>query len=420
MTFPNLIKGTANNDSLTGTDWTDVILARAGNDTIYALGGNDLVIAGAGNDWVSGGAGADALYGDAGNDTLNGDEGNDLMYGGNGDDILDGGLDADTLYGGNGNDSLEGGKGDDLMYGGNGNDILDWDDGDGSDIMSGGNGRDTIEVDGSLTKGDNFVLGRNAEGKAFFERVGLDNAAVGKFSLTVDTSEVFDVSGEGGNDTFIVNDLSYTGVHVVEFSGGEGDDQFNASNSSIKVKGFGDAGNDILIGSRFADIISGGDGVDTLTGEAGHDKFVYDGNPFANGTSVLNAATGINALNRPDIVTDFEISADQFALNGKDLGLTDLRYLEGNSNQLFGNSNVLVLTDAFANAAAAAKAIADNNAITSKEGVFVYFNTNLGISRLVYSNDLANGGDISVLANMTSLTNVANQANFSENNFVLA
>jgi Ca2+-binding RTX toxin-like protein len=420
MTFPNLIKGTANNDYLTGTDWTDVILAGAGDDTVYALGGNDLVIAGAGNDWVNGGLGSDTLYGGSGNDTLNGDEGHDLMYGGNGNDILDGGLDADTLYGGNGHDSLEGGKGDDVMYGGNGNDILDWDDGDGSDIMSGGNGRDTVEVDGSLSKGDNFVLGRNAEGKAFFERVGLDNVAVGKFSLTVDTSEVFDVSGEGGNDTFIVNDLAYTGVQVVEFSGGEGDDQFDASHSSVKIKGLGDAGNDILIGSRFADILSGGDGVDTLTGGAGRDTFVYGGNPFANGTPALNAATGINALNRPDIITDFEIAADKFSLNGKDLGLTDLQYLEGNSNQLFGNNNVLVLTDGFTNAAAAAKAIADNHAITSKEGVFVYFNTTLGISRLVYSNDLANGGDISVLSNMTSLTNVGNQVNFSENNFTLA
>jgi Ca2+-binding RTX toxin-like protein len=402
MTFPNLVTGTAKDDNLLGTDWTDVILARAGNDTVYALGGDDLVIAGAGHDWVSGGAGSDALYGDSGNDTLNGDEG------------------ADTLYGGNGNDSLEGGKGDDFMYGGNGNDILDWDDGDGSDIMSGGNGRDTIEVDGSLEKGDNFVLGKNADGKAFFERVGLDNVEIGKFSLTVDTSEVFDVSGEGGNDTFIVNDLAYTGVHVVEFSGGEGDDRFDASNSSVKVKGFGDAGNDTIIGSSLNDIISGGAGVDTLTGGAGRDTFVYDGNPFANGTPVLNAATGINALNLPDAITDFEIPSDKFSLNGKDLGLTDLRYLEGNSNQLSGNNNVLVLTDGFANAAAAAKAIADNNAITSKEGVFVYFNTSLGISRLVYSSDLANGGDISVLANMTSLKDVANQVNFSENNFVLA
>jgi Ca2+-binding RTX toxin-like protein len=419
MTFPNLIKGTHGDDNLYGTDYVDIIIARSGNDTINAYGGDDLVLAGAGNDLVNGGAGSDILYGEAGNDTLNGDEGRDWLAGGNGDDALDGGLDVDTLYGGNGNDELAGGKGDDFMYGGAGNDVLDWDDGDGNDIMSGGNGYDTIEVDGSVEKGDNFVLGKNADGKAFFERVGLDNQPVGQFNLTVDTSELFDVRGDGGNDSFIVNDLTGTGVELVQFSGGEGDDLFNASLSSVMVKGFGDAGNDVLIGSQYDDILAGGDGVDTLTGGAGADTFVYDGNPFANGLPVLNAATGINALNRPDIITDFDIQQDKFALNGQDLGLTDLRYLEGNSNQLFGNNNVLVLTDAFANAAAAAKAIADNNAITSKEGVFVYFNTTLGISRMVYSTDLANGGDISVLANMTSLTDVANQVNFGETNFAL-
>jgi serralysin len=85
------------------------------------------------------------------------------------------------------------------------------------------------------------------------------------------------------------------------------------------------------------------------------------------------------------------------------------------------NGNVLVLTDGFAAAAGAAKAIAANGNITAKEGAFTYFNTTLGISRLVYSKDLANGGDISVLANLGDAGTgaLANQANFTANNFSL-
>jgi Ca2+-binding RTX toxin-like protein len=416
----NVLRGTLGDDTLNGSEKADFILGLEGNDTIRAFAGADIVRAGAGRDTVFGGLGNDTLFGDDGDDSMFGEDGLDVLYGGNGNDTLDGGLGNDTLYGGNGNDELEGNKGDDVMYGGRGNDILAWDDGDGNDIMSGGAGQDTIEVEGSLEKGDNFVLGRNSEGKAFFERVGLNNQAVGRFDLTVDTSEVFDVSGEGGDDSFIVNDLKKTGVNLVKFSGGEGNDLFDATNSSVRVEAQGDAGNDRLIGGKFNDILSGGEGIDTLTGGIGRDTFVFNSDPFGNGAPVLNAATGIKALNTPDIITDFATSQDKFSLSASRFGLNELKFAEGNSNAISGDKNVIVLLDGFANAAAAAKAIADNNAITSDKGFFVYFNTTLGISRLVYSTDLSDGGDISVIANIQNQTRLANQSNFGGNNFVLS
>jgi Ca2+-binding RTX toxin-like protein len=421
MTLPNLFRGTLGNDTIDGSENTDFVFGLAGDDTIRTFAGADIVFSGAGKDTVFGGFDNDTLFGDDGNDSIFGEDGLDVLYGGNGNDSLDGGLGNDTLYGGNGNDELEGGKGDDVMYGGRGSDILDWDDGDGSDIMSGGAGQDTIDVEGSLTKGDNFVLGRNADGKAFFERVGLNNdQTVGRFSLTVDTSEVFDVSGEGGDDSFIVNDLRRTGVNLVKFAGGEGNDLFDANNSSVRVEAQGDAGNDWLIGSKFNDVLSGGEGIDTLTGGIGRDTFVFNSDPFGNGTPVRNAATGINALNTPDIITDFATSQDKFSLSASRFGVNEIKFAEGNSNAISGDKNVIVLLDGFANAAAAAKAIADNNAITSDEGFFVYFNTTLGISRLVYSTNLSDGGDISVIANIQNQTQLANQSNFGSNNFVLS
>jgi Ca2+-binding RTX toxin-like protein len=411
--------GTKGDDSINGTSLSDIIFGRAGDDVINTLAATDLVFAGSGKDLVYGGSEADFLFGETGRDRLYGEDGDDYLDGGAGDDYLDGGLGNDTLFGGKGDDILEGGKGADYMYGGRGNDLLKWDDGDGSDIISGGAGRDTVAVEGSLTRGDNFVLNKNAEGKAIFQRTGLDNqAGIGQFTLTVDSSEIFDVSGAAGDDSLIVGDLSYTGVLRVKFDGGEGNDLFDASGSSVRVKGEGGTGDDTLIGSQFADTLVGGDGVDLLTGGDGRDRFVYGGNPFANGTVTI-AANGIRVLNRPDTITDFNPGQDLFVLNGQDLGIDQLQFVEGTSGSI-GTGNVINLTDGFANAAAAARAIADNDAITAEEGVFLYFNTTLGFNRLVYSTNLAGGGDISVLANMPNQTVLADQSNFSGSNFVLA
>ncbi len=350
-------------------------------------------------------------------DDLVGTNGDDLIFGGSGDDTIKGGLGKDWLFGNAGKDFLRGGKGDDLMFGGSGDDVLDWDDGDGSDTMSGGFGYDTIEVDGSVTRGDDFTLEAKGD-RAIFTRVGLDGkTGVGVFKLTVDSAEAFDVSGDGGNDTFVVGNLKGTSIRKVAFDGGAGDDVFDAQNSSVGVEALGGTGNDRLLGGQYNDRLTGGDGIDTLTGGGGRDRFLYDGDPFANGTPAA-AANGIVALNRPDIITDFSLNHDQFVFDRQDFGINSIQFRAGSSNQL-NNGNILVLTDGFANAAAAAKAIDNNTRITEKEGIFSYFNTTLGISRLVYSENLGNGGPISVLANLTSLTNVANQSNFGAQNFAL-
>jgi Ca2+-binding RTX toxin-like protein len=388
------------------------VSGEGGNDTFQV---NDLT--GTGVDLVK-------FDGGAGNDTLDGTNTKTRLEadGGLGDDKLIGSSVADTLNGGDGNDIVAGEKGNDVMTGGNGNDTLEWDDGDGSDIISGGAGNDTVVVEGAEVGADSFVLGKDAQNRAFFDRVALDGTAgKGRFTLTVDTSETFNVSGLGGDDSFTVNDLTNTGVNLVIFSGGDGNDKFDGSGTSTLLQLNGDAGDDTLIGGSGSDVITGGDGVDTLTGGGGSDQFVYSGNVFANGALTNNAGgTGINVLNKPDVIKDFDIASDRFGLNAQDLGINAINFQKGTSSSLT-NGNVLVLTDGFANAAAAAKAIRDNNAITADQGVFSYFNTTLGISRLVYSKDLGDGGDISVLANLGDAQTgvVGNQNNFSSNSFNL-
>jgi serralysin len=60
--------------------------------------------------------------------------------------------------------------------------------------------------------------------------------------------------------------------------------------------------------------------------------------------------------------------------------------------------------------------------VDANEGVSVYFSTTLGISRLVYSKDLGDSGDISVLTTLTSQageSGIANLGSFSASDFTI-
>lgn len=230
----------------------------------------------------------------------------------------------------------------------------------------------------------------------------------------------------GGNG----NDVLFGGAGADRLSGGTnqdvlfgglGDDQLDGGSGNDTLDG--EQGNDALLGGGGNDLLVGGEGVDTLTGGIGADQFAYGGNVFANGATAPAGKTGIQILNQPDIITDYTIGKDQFSFDALDLGLETIQFQKGASTALSGDSNVMVLTDGFAAAGAAAKAIANNNDVTAEEGVFVYFNTTLGISRVVYSQDLANGGDISVLANLDNQrgdAGLANLANFTAADFSLS
>ena len=83
------ISGSAGDDTLTGTNQSEVISAESGNDFLRGLGGDDMLF---------GMSGDDRLYGQAGDDTL---------VGGDGDDRLEGGAGADHIDGGSGRDIVQ-------------------------------------------------------------------------------------------------------------------------------------------------------------------------------------------------------------------------------------------------------------------------------------------------------------------------
>jgi len=310
-----------------------------------------------------GNANDDRLFGGKGNDVLFGGQGGIQLFGGRGNDVLFGDLKTVQMFGDRGNDILHGGENTVQLFGGQGNDVLF-------------GGKNSVELFGDE---GNDILHGGSNNNRLFGGQGNDI-----------------LFGDAGNDLL---------------EGDRGDDIL-----------FGGVGDDTILGGAGDDLITGGDGVDTLTGGGGVNVFAYSGNAFANGTPVPVGTTGIQALNRPDIITDFTIDRDRFSFDASDLNISGLTFQKGVTANIIGNANFIVQLDPFANAASAAQAIAANDHITAKEGAFVYFNTTLGISRLVFSQDLANGGNISVLANLTSqagTVGLESLNNFTASNFNL-
>jgi serralysin len=182
---------------------------------------------------------------------------------------------------------------------------------------------------------------------------------------------------------------------------------------------FGLQGDDTLNGGAGTDILIGGEGVDTLTGGAGKDFFVFSDNPFSGGATTT-AANGIQVLNKPDKLTDFSIGEDKLVFSKSQLGIDKLDFTFGTNNDSFGPGNPIVITEnVFANAAGAAKGLANNASITADAGIFVYFNSTLGKARVVFSQDLSDGGPISVIGQLENVTNVDDLSKLTAKDFVL-
>jgi serralysin len=280
----------------------------------------------------------------------------------------------------------------------------------------------TALAEGVQSRGRQNFLGFTQE---IFIGSALDDNASGQPAANL-------MFGHAGNDVLvgnITNDVILGGIDNDVLMGSDGQDALvgEAGNDQL-FSGVGDslliggAGDDALFGGLGNNTLSGGEGVDSITGGTGISQFVYEGNVFANGVAALAGQTGIKVLNRPDIIRDFTVGEDKFVFDQQDLGLTNLTFQKGDAAAIAGDGNLIVLTNPFPAAGAAARAIANNNNITAKEGAFVYFNSTLGLTRLVYSQDLANGGDASVLANLDNqrgAAGLANVANFAATDFTL-
>ena len=209
--------------------------------------------------------------------TYTGTSGNNTLTGGNG---------ADTLYGLDGNDSLDGRGGSDAIYGGAGNDTLIGNTG-GADSLYGGDGEDLASY-ASSTAGVNVNLatglgsGGHASGDLLFE---IEHLLGSSYNDTL--------TGDGGANSLnggAGNDVLAGGAGNDTLIGGSGTDSadYTASTSGVTVDlttgtgSGGDADGDVLsqieniLGSNFADLLTGDGNANVLTGNAGEDS-LYGG-----------------------------------------------------------------------------------------------------------------------------------------------
>ncbi len=246
---------------------------------VFGLGGNDTItldeangalpkanlFGGAGNDALTSGSGADLLFGQAGNDTLLGKGGADFLFGGAGDDIL------------------IGGTGNDQVFGQDGNDRMIWNNGDNTDLNEGGDGIDTVEVNGA-SAADIFTVAANGT------RVRFDRPNLVPFTLDIGSTETLDVNGLGGDDTITAAAQGLAGLIVLDFDGGDGNDQITGSNGADILRG--GAGNDTLVGGIGNDFMFGEAGDDLLVWNNGDNSDLMEGGDGNDTVQVNGAAAG--------------------------------------------------------------------------------------------------------------------------------
>ncbi|MEI7747204.1 MAG: calcium-binding protein, partial [Actinomycetota bacterium] len=243
------LKGGSGNDVFTGDGSANVLDGGTGVDSISFSGVNLPVVASLQSKLASG-QGTDSLLNDenllgsSGNDTLTGDTKANSINGGAGDDVINGGLGDDQLIGGSGRDTADFSDAKkpivaDLSVGtatgGSGNDSLA-----GIENLNGGAGNDSLTGDGQA----NVIKG------------GLGNDLL--------VGGLGDDSFTGGGGTDSVDYASASNAVTVNlatgFAQGQGTDSLSGI-TNVNASPY----NDSLIGDSNANVLNGGNGIDTVS-----------------------------------------------------------------------------------------------------------------------------------------------------------
>ncbi|MCC7425487.1 MAG: calcium-binding protein [Alphaproteobacteria bacterium] len=354
----------SNFENIRGSLFDDILTGDGNANEILGFDGNDI---------IDGGAGADGMYGGAGDDTYVVDDAGDiaadpvnagldlvlasitwtlsanienLNLTGAGDingtgnalgNLISGNDGANVLTGLGGDDLLNGGAGADQMFGGTGDDLYIVDNaGDvASDVAGGG----TDQVLSSVT----HTLSANIENLTLLGTDpingtgnGLDNTIVGNDGNNV-------LTGLGGNDTLIGglgNDQMFGGLgddtYVVDTTGDITSDaggidtvvSFTSISLSTRasienltlagaaVNGFGNAANNLIVGSAISNTLFGAAGNDTLLGGGASDKLY--GGADADTFLYLDLADSTADFAGRDVLYDFVEGTDVIDLSALD------------------------------------------------------------------------------------------------------
>jgi Ca2+-binding RTX toxin-like protein len=321
----NVISGLSGIEDVIGTNYDDTIAGDVENNEIWGMAGDDnLFSGGAGNDILHGGTGNDILTDDNGAEgttsvTLDGDDGDDLLIDDNGAE----GAVSQTLSGGAGNDTYQFAASSSfaavsIFEGANaGDDLLDFSN------LSGGYGV-SLDIGSTLVQTVNPSLTLTLSDAA-----GIDDVIGSQYADTITGNALANMltggpgndslAGGDGDDTYIFSGNTNLGSDTLtESAGAHGSDWLDFSalsssaafnlglttaqivNPSLTLTLNNSAGFENVLGSPYADTISGnslanilegGPGNDTLVGADGDDTYIFSGSANL-GTDTINETSG--------------------------------------------------------------------------------------------------------------------------------
>lgn len=232
----------------------------------------------------------DLITGTNTGNVLTGTAWSDILRGEGGNDTINGGAGDDLLVGGTGSDTLSGGTGNDTLQGDAGDDDLDG--GQGADTMAGGDGNDTYIVDNAgdivleALNGGTEIVETSLNSYTMTENVEqLVFTGQGNF-VGIGNATANLMTGGNGNDT-----LSGMGGND-QLVGGSGNDTLDGGDGVDNLQG--GIGDDVLFGGAGVDTLSGGTGNDRLNGQAGND--IMDGGT-GNDIFAFSASFGQDRIN---------------------------------------------------------------------------------------------------------------------------
>ncbi len=330
-----------------------------------------------------------AILGDANANVLNGTNSADNMFGLAGRDTLNGRLGNDRIDGGSGIDTMIGGGGNDTYTVREAGDIVRETSNGGTDLVRSlatsytlaefvENGQIMLRTAANMTGNtmDNTLLagvGNNIlNGGAGSDTVSYSAGVSGSQGVTVSlaTTDAQNTGGSG-TDTLILIENLLGSAFADNLTGNDDDNILRGAAGADTLLGAGGAdtllggdgndtlsggdGADTLIGNDGTDTLRGGEGIDTLTGGAGSDVFDFDA------LTDLGTDTGST-----DTISDFTV-ADFLDLSGIDADsdtalvneafvstlltsgdFTAVRQLKFENGVLFGNTDLVFTTAEFA------------------------------------------------------------------------
>ncbi|GKX61237.1 calcium-binding protein [Leminorella grimontii] len=354
------LHGLVNIQEVIGSDYDDVLIGDANDNVLRGGAGDDRLSGGGGNNTLDGGSGVNtASYADARGGVsvdLSANAASDNGLGGQ-DTLLNiqniiGSAHDDVLIGDGADNHIQGGGGDDVLMGLGGNNVLDG--GAGTNTVSYERGANGVRVDfstGSATNGyggtDTLINIQQAIGSAFDDEMITGRgsyylrAGNGNDVLIVngDTASRAILDGGAGDDLFIA------GYGVNKFIGGGGFDtvdysralsgiDVNLQTGQVYNNGFGDMdtleGISAIVGTRFADRFTLGNGDSTINAGDGDDEIIAgSGNhriDGGSGTNTVDYSQALSAIN-VDLVSG-AVTSNGFG--GQD-ALTNVQRILGSS-----------------------------------------------------------------------------------------